>query len=416
MNFPLYKFGAFGAETSLTVALIIGIAFGFVLERAGFGSCRKLAAQFYFKDLAVFKVMFTAIVTAMVGAYLLSVFGVLDINLVYKTDTILWPQVLGGLLLGVGFVIGGYCPGTSVAAMATGKIDAMVFLTGVMVGLFGYGEIFMSIKDWAKPDGVGVITLDKLTGISYGFLVFAIILMAVGGFMAAEWAERKLSGAPQGKSPLTGGSSLINTSRIIMLGLLGAGFISLFLGSPYGGTKVKVDTTELARISATSADKVNAEDLADSMVRGDDDVMLIDLRDAKAYATYFIPGAINMEINSDEFADLPRNEDIVIYSDNGEATAKAWFILKARGYKSAKSIDGGIKAWMDNVLYPSKPADTSKAAQEAFAKRAEVAKHFGGAAQGAGGTQKTIRKAPTPPPAAAGGRPKKKKRKAREGC
>ena len=359
--------------------------------------------------------MFTAIVTAMVGVYLLSVFGVLDIDLIYKTDTILVPQIIGGLLLGVGFVVGGYCPGTSVAALATGKIDALVFLAGVMAGLFFYGEIFMDIKDWVKPEDVSVITLDKLTGIPYGILVFAIILMAVGGFIAAEWAERKLSGDVQGKPSLSGKGPLINTSRIIMLGLLGAGFIGLFLGSPYGGTKVNIDTTELARISATFADKVKAENLADSIIRGDDDVLLIDLRDSKSYATYFIPGAINMEMNSEDFADLPRNENIVVYSEDGEATAKAWFILKARGYKSVKSIDGGLKSWMDKVLYPAKPTETGKAAQEAFAKKVVVAKHFGGEAQGADGAR-TIRKAPTPPPAPAGAAPKKKKRKAREGC
>jgi len=400
MNFPLFKFEPLlstGFEQGLIVALIIGIAFGFVLERAGFGSCRKLAAQFYFKDLAVFKVMFTAIVTAMIGVYILSVAGLLDISLVYKTDTIIWPQIIGGLLLGMGFVIGGYCPGTSVAAMATGKIDAVVFLGGVMIGLFAYGEIFMDIKDWVKPEGSQVITLDTLTGIPYGIL--------------------KLSGKEQGTPALSDNSSLINTSRILMLALLGAGFISLFLGSPYGSTKVNVDTTELARISATGHDQIKAVDLADSIVRGDDDYLIIDIRDAKTYATTFrIEGAVNMEINSDDFTDLPRNENILIYSNDGEATAKAWFILKARGYKSVRSVAGGIKAWEDNVLFPSKPSDTSKAAQEAYAKRAFVAKRFGGEAQGADGTKKVIRKAPTPPPAAASGAPKKKKRKAREGC
>jgi rhodanese-related sulfurtransferase/energy-converting hydrogenase Eha subunit C len=420
MNFPLFKFEPLlsnGFEQSLIVAIIIGIAFGFVLERAGFGSCRKLAAQFYFKDLAVFKVMFTAIVTAMVGVYLLSVVGVLDINLVYKTDTIIWPQILGGLLLGVGFVIGGYCPGTSVAAAGTGKIDALVFLGGVMLGLFGYGEIFMSIKDWAKPEGAEMITLDKLTGIPYGILVFAVVLMAVGGFIAAEWAERKFSGKEQGEPALSDNSSPLNTSRLIMLALLGAGFIGLFLGSPYRGTKVTLDTTELARLSTTSEDKVKVEDLADSIMRGDDDYLLIDVRDAKTYATSFrIKGAVNMGINSDDFAELPMNENILIYSDNGEDTAKAWFILKARGYQSVRCVEGGIKAWMDDVLFPSKPAGTSKADAEAWAKKVAVAESFGGKAQEDGSGKKAIRKAPTPPPAPAGGIKKKKKRKAREGC
>ena len=420
MNFPLFKFEPLlsgGFEQSLIVALIIGIVFGFVLERAGFGSCRKLAAQFYFKDLAVFKVMFTAIVTAMVGVYLLSVFGVLDINLIYKTPTILMPQVIGGLLLGIGFVIGGYCPGTSVAALGTGKIDAFVFLAGVMGGLIAYGEVFPSIQSWAKPEGAPTITLDTLTGIPYGILVFAFILMAAGGFLAAEWAEGKLSGAPQGNQPLLGKGPLVNTSRIVMAGLLGLGFISLFLGSPYGKTKVSMDTAELARITATGHDKISAEKIADDYLAGLGDYKIIDIRSAQAFATYHLPESENMHVNSDEFNDIERNENIVIYSDDAEATAKVWFILKARGYKSVRTLDGGLKSWMDNVLYPSKPVDTSKAAQEAFAKRAVVAERLGGEAQGADGSTKTIRKAPTPPPApAAGGAPKKKKRKAREGC
>ena len=80
MNAPFYKFGAFGDEASLIVAFLIGIGFGFFLERAGFGSAKKLAAQFYLNDLAVFKVMFTAIVTAMLGVIYLSWIGFLDLT------------------------------------------------------------------------------------------------------------------------------------------------------------------------------------------------------------------------------------------------------------------------------------------------------------------------------------------------
>ena len=106
MNAPLYQHGLFGESTSLVIALVIGLGFGFVLERAGFGSGRKLAAQFYLTDLTVFKVMFTAIVTAMIGLYLLSRIGLLDLSLVYRLPTYLVPQLVGGLLFGVGFVIG----------------------------------------------------------------------------------------------------------------------------------------------------------------------------------------------------------------------------------------------------------------------------------------------------------------------
>ena len=132
MNAPFFKFGLFGDDVSLVVAFVIGIAFGFFLERGGFGSGKKLAAQFYFTDMAVLKVMFTGIVTAMVGVYWLSRVGVLDLSLVYLVPTKPAANLLGGALLGVGFVVGGYCPGTSVVAA---KILFFVFLVMFVVSL-----------------------------------------------------------------------------------------------------------------------------------------------------------------------------------------------------------------------------------------------------------------------------------------
>ena len=120
MSAPFYKLGAFGDEASLIVAFLIGIGFGFFLERAGFRSAKKLVSQFYLNDLSVFKVMFTAMVTAMLGVTYLSWAGFLDLSLLYLVPTHWVAQVVGGLLLGVGFVVGGYCPGTSIAATATG--------------------------------------------------------------------------------------------------------------------------------------------------------------------------------------------------------------------------------------------------------------------------------------------------------
>jgi len=128
MSAPFYKLGAFGDEASLIVAFLIGIGFGFFLERAGFGSARKLVSQFYLDDLAVFKVMFTAIATAMLGATYLAWAGFLDLSLVYLVPTYWVAQVVGGLVLGVGFVVGGYCPGTSLVSTATGKLDGLVFV------------------------------------------------------------------------------------------------------------------------------------------------------------------------------------------------------------------------------------------------------------------------------------------------
>ena len=191
MSAPLFKYGLFGDNASLIVAFLIGIGFGFFLERAGFGSGRKLAAQFYGYDLTVFKVMFTAIVTAMLGIFYLSWMGLVDLSLVYLTPTFLVPQVVGGLLLGVGFVIGGYCPGTSCVAASTGKIDGVVYLLGIIFGIFVFGEIFPLIESFYTATPMGEITLPRLLNLPYGVIVLAVVLMALGGFAFAEWAEKK---------------------------------------------------------------------------------------------------------------------------------------------------------------------------------------------------------------------------------
>ena len=194
MNTPFYKYGLFGDNVSLIVAFIIGIGFGFFLERAGFGNSKKLAMQFYFRDFAVLKVMFTAILTAMLGAYFLSVFGILDLSLVYLVPTNILPQIIGGLILGFGFVIGGYCPGTSCVAAATGKKDGIIYLLGVIAGIFVFGEMFPLFKGLYNATPMGQVTISQWANIPYGLLVFAVVVMAIGAFAAAEWAEKKNAG------------------------------------------------------------------------------------------------------------------------------------------------------------------------------------------------------------------------------
>jgi uncharacterized membrane protein YedE/YeeE len=199
MNAPLYKFGMFGDEMSLLVAFVIGIGFGFFLERAGFGSAIKLTNQFYFRDLAVFRVMFTAIVTAMLGLFYLAWLGWVDLALVYVGPTFLWPQIVGGLLLGVGFVVGGYCPGTSVVAAATGRIDGLVFLLGVCAGIFAIGEAWPVIAGFADSTALGRLTLPEVFGVTPGLVVFLVVLMALAGFWGAAALERRFGAAAAGE-------------------------------------------------------------------------------------------------------------------------------------------------------------------------------------------------------------------------
>ncbi len=197
MNAPFFKFGAFGDETSLVVAFVIGIGFGWFLERAGFGNAKKLVSQFYLNDLAVFKVMFTAIVTAMLGIFYLGWLGVLDLNLLYLSDTNLWPEIVGGLVLGIGFVVGGYCPGTSMVAIATGKIDALFFVAGVMFGVLAIGEAFPLVRGFYESSNLGRLTLPDVFHLSYGVVVFLVTLMALAGFAGAGWVERRFGGVKE---------------------------------------------------------------------------------------------------------------------------------------------------------------------------------------------------------------------------
>ena len=198
MNAPFFAFGLFGEETSLVVAVLIGIGFGFFLERAGLGSARKLVAQFYLTDLAVFKVMFTAIVTAMVGVALLSGMDVLDLSEIYLVPTY-WPsQIVGGLLLGAGFVIGGYCPGTSVAAFATGRIDGMVCALGILAGTLTFAGLFPWLQALYLAGSGGELTLPQFLGLPYGLVTAAVVVMALGGFYGASLIERRFGARAQG--------------------------------------------------------------------------------------------------------------------------------------------------------------------------------------------------------------------------
>lgn len=187
---PLFKLGLFGDDAALAVALVLGLGFGWFLERAGFGSARKLTAQFYFTDMSVLKVMFTAIVTAMVGVYALSAIGWLDFSRLYLTPTLLVPQVVGGLVFGVGFILGGYCPGTAVTAMATGRLDAAAYAAGILAGIAAFSETFDALfAGWAQAGDLGPLTLPAAFGLPYGAVVLAVVVMALGAFVLAERVE-----------------------------------------------------------------------------------------------------------------------------------------------------------------------------------------------------------------------------------
>jgi hypothetical protein len=185
---PVSSTVEFSVGAELAIALLLGTGFGFCLERAGFGSARKLTAVFYLHDMAVVKVMFSAIVTTMTGLFLLSALGWMDLTELYVEPTNLAAAIIGGLVFGVGFVVGGYCPGTSIAALATGRQDAMVFAAGMLAGVLVYAEGFAGLEAWTRAQALGEMTLPSLTGIGMGWWV--LLFMAILGF--AAWGMGRL--------------------------------------------------------------------------------------------------------------------------------------------------------------------------------------------------------------------------------
>ncbi|HLI61920.1 MAG TPA: DUF6691 family protein [Terriglobales bacterium] len=182
-------FSAFSMTTYLAVSVLLGFFFGFFLERAGFSSANKLVAQFYFKDFAVLKVMFSAIVVAMLGIAYLSLMGWLDMGQVFVPSTYIWPQLVGGLLLGAGFIVGGYCPGTSVVAIAIGKIDALLFAVGIMAGIFLFGMTYPGISRFNFSGALGALTLPAWLNLNTGIVVLGVVVIAIAAFWAAEKSE-----------------------------------------------------------------------------------------------------------------------------------------------------------------------------------------------------------------------------------
>ncbi|MCP4754975.1 MAG: YeeE/YedE family protein [Proteobacteria bacterium] len=105
---PLFKLGIVDQAGMIVIAILVGITFGYILQAVGMGNSRKISAMFYGNDWAVMRIMFSAVVTAMVLTYLAFYLGFLDISLVQLTGLNLTGQIVGGLLLGAGMVVGGY--------------------------------------------------------------------------------------------------------------------------------------------------------------------------------------------------------------------------------------------------------------------------------------------------------------------
>ena len=188
---PLIPNGIIPYEWNSIIAILIGIAFGFILEASGFSSSRKLAGVFYGYDFAVLKVFFTAALVAMIGILYMDYLGYLDMTQLYVHPTYLWGAIIGGAIMGVGFVAGGFCPGTSLCAVAIGKIDAVVYVIGIMVGIFIFSELYPLFQPIYDGFFYGNLTLMDSFGINRYWFVFIFTILAIIIFVISDMIRKR---------------------------------------------------------------------------------------------------------------------------------------------------------------------------------------------------------------------------------
>ena len=189
---PLIPNGIISGDWDFVIAIVLGIVFGFILEASGFSSSRNITGVFYGYNFVVLRVFFTAVIVAMVGLLYFDYFGWLDLSKIFILPTYLWPMILGGVIMGVGFIMGGFCPGTSFTAIAIGKLDGLVFTIGLYLGIFIFSESFPLFTNFYSSGNLGNITLTEVTGIPATWFAIAFTVIALSAFWGTMFIEKKV--------------------------------------------------------------------------------------------------------------------------------------------------------------------------------------------------------------------------------
>jgi rhodanese-related sulfurtransferase len=383
MTFPLYTHDLFGPYAGLLVGTLVGIAFGFVLERAGFGRARNLAAQFYLTDTRVLKVMFSAIVTALVGMTLFSGIGVLDLAQITVPETFLWPQLVGGLLLGAGFIVSGYCPGTGVVAIASGNLDGVAAVGGIMLGSLAFG--FGPLEGFYKSGAMGVARIDRLLGVPIAVVAAAVVAMAVGAFLGGEKLEAIFApraGALVPASPTRVKARVFGGFAVVAALALAA------LALPTRG----------ATTPARAAQTIGPLELARELVTAPETLWIVDLRPGAAAAKERIPGSMAPPAGDAQAtfaADLTPTRRLVAYGASGAAVLPAG-VRKFPG--DVYVLEGGFEGWTSAVLTaPVPPVNPTPDLLARFQLASALHARFTGAATAAPVEIRPVANVPTGP-------------------
>ncbi len=346
----LYSLGELNSHIGLVLALAIGFFFGWFLEKAGFGSSRKLTAIFYFRDMAVLKVMFTAVVTALVGYRYLLALGWLQQDAMYMLDTYWGAQIVGGLLFGVGFVMGGWCPGTALVGLASAKWDALVFLVGAGIGSILFNELFALVRPLYEGSHAGVLFLPEGLGISWRLFPLLFCVIAVGAFAGSTRLERRHGQAADGDARPNprnrAGAAVLLVAAAVLL------FVPIH-GKNEAAAPTAVAPNVLAEV-AEASEHIEPEELADRLMAGAPELLVVDLRGPEEYAGFHIRGAVNIPLAELQAgsASLPTDRTLVFYSNGTTHAAQAWLMMRQWGWTGALVLTDGLLGFWRCCLTP----------------------------------------------------------------
>jgi len=368
------------------LAIPVGFAFGVILERVGLGSARTITQQLVARDFTVITVMFSAIVTAMLGVFWADHLGWLDLSRVTLPSTDMVPQLIGALLFGAGFAIASLCPGTACVSAATGKGDGLVTIGGLFLGTLVTSLFWPQLGALAERAPHDNATLPVDLHLPVGIVVAAITILGVATlFMAGRLQGGR---APFRVSPLA--------AIALALGVLAAAT----------GRATLASAATLRQIGAeidSGSDHVDAIALAEWIRARKPHLRIVDVRDDLAADDYRIPGAEEVPLQRIAALSVRPSDTIVIYSDGGGHAAQAWLILRQRGVATAYVLRDGLEAWEDEIMAPRRPDSTDAVAVARFQYVRELASFFGGrpsnerAAPRRNGADSLAKTAPAPP-------------------
>lgn len=168
----------------IILGLATGIIFGALLQVGGVVRFEKQVGAMLLKDMTIFKFMLSAIIVGMIGINGLADLGVIDLKV---KGLALGPNLLGGLIFGLGWAIAGYCPGTALGAVGEGRWHAIWALLGMVAGAALYAEAYPIMKKTVLTWGVyGKLTLAQHLDVNHWLLIAGFTVVFCGMFWLFE--------------------------------------------------------------------------------------------------------------------------------------------------------------------------------------------------------------------------------------